>query len=154
MNIFLLAADPVEAAEYHVDSHAVKMVTETAQLLSTAHQLINPDPRLYRATHQHGRFAKWVRETRTNYRWTYDFLVALANEYTYRYGKIHGAFRKTGELLINPPKDIPDGPMTLRPVAKHDNTDTETAIRLYRDIYRVDKQHLHKWTKRSVPWWL
>ena len=42
MNIFYLDKDPVKAAEYHVDRHVVKMIQETAQILSTAHRVIQP----------------------------------------------------------------------------------------------------------------
>jgi hypothetical protein len=41
MNIFYLHNDPVTAAEYHVDKHVVKMVQEYAQLLSTAHRVLD-----------------------------------------------------------------------------------------------------------------
>lgn len=36
MNVFVLDADPVRAAQAHCDVHVVKMILETAQLLSTA----------------------------------------------------------------------------------------------------------------------
>lgn len=36
MNIFVLDTNPKRAAEYQADTHVVKMVLETAQLLSTA----------------------------------------------------------------------------------------------------------------------
>jgi hypothetical protein len=40
MNIFALDADPAKAAQMHADVHVVKMILETAQLLSTAwHEL-------------------------------------------------------------------------------------------------------------------
>ena len=39
MNIFILDEDPSVAAQYHCDKHVVKMVLETAQMLSAA--LIN-----------------------------------------------------------------------------------------------------------------
>ena len=35
MNIFVLDTDPVKCAQSHCDKHVVKMVLETAQLLST-----------------------------------------------------------------------------------------------------------------------
>ena len=41
MNIFYLSDNPVEAAEWMVDRHVVKMVLESAQLLSTAHRLLD-----------------------------------------------------------------------------------------------------------------
>ena len=41
MNIFFLDKDPRECARQHCDKHVVKMVIETAQLLSTAHRLLD-----------------------------------------------------------------------------------------------------------------
>ena len=41
MNIFALDNDPETAAKYACDKHVVKMCTESAQLLSTAHRLID-----------------------------------------------------------------------------------------------------------------
>lgn len=41
MNIFFLAPDPAEAAVFHCDKHVVKMVLESAQMLSTAHRMLN-----------------------------------------------------------------------------------------------------------------
>ena len=39
MNIFALSTDPIQSAEMMCDKHIVKMVIETAQLLSTAHRM-------------------------------------------------------------------------------------------------------------------
>lgn len=41
MNIFFLSDDPFVAARMHCDKHLVKMIVETAQLLSTAHRLLS-----------------------------------------------------------------------------------------------------------------
>ena len=41
MNIFYVDKDPYEAAAMLADKHVVKMILETAQLLSTAHRLID-----------------------------------------------------------------------------------------------------------------
>lgn len=41
MNIFALSNDPVQAAAWHNDRHLVKMITETAQMLSTAHRCLD-----------------------------------------------------------------------------------------------------------------
>lgn len=41
MNIFFLDSDPAVAARAHVDSHVVKMVLESAQMLSTAHRVLD-----------------------------------------------------------------------------------------------------------------
>lgn len=51
MNIFYLSRDPVLCAEMHCDKHVVKMILETAQLLSTAHwELGSTAP--YKPTHK------------------------------------------------------------------------------------------------------
>lgn len=41
MNIFYLSNDPRQAAEWMVDRHVVKMILESAQLLCTAHRIID-----------------------------------------------------------------------------------------------------------------
>ena len=41
MNIFFLSENPIQAAEWMVDRHVVKMILESAQLLSTAHRLLD-----------------------------------------------------------------------------------------------------------------
>lgn len=41
MNIFALDDDPFRAAEGHLDKHVVKMIIEYAQLMSTAHRLLD-----------------------------------------------------------------------------------------------------------------
>ena len=38
MNIFHLDKNPIKCALYHCDKHVVKMILETAQMLSTAYQ--------------------------------------------------------------------------------------------------------------------
>lgn len=44
MNIFFLSEDPEEAVRWHVDRHIAKMPTESAQMLSTAHRLLDGKP--------------------------------------------------------------------------------------------------------------
>ena len=41
MNVFYLDPDPVKCAKMHVDKHVVKMIVEYAQLLSTAHRMLD-----------------------------------------------------------------------------------------------------------------
>jgi hypothetical protein len=41
MNIFYLDTDPVKSAELHCDKHVVKMIIEYAQLMSTAHRVLD-----------------------------------------------------------------------------------------------------------------
>ena len=41
MNVFYLHKDPKVAAEMSCDKHVVKMILESAQLLSTAHRVLD-----------------------------------------------------------------------------------------------------------------
>jgi len=43
MNIFYLDKDPVIAAQMSADKHCVKMILESAQMLSTAHRVLDGD---------------------------------------------------------------------------------------------------------------
>ena len=41
MNIFYLHEDPIQNAKWHIDKHIVKMPIEYAQLMSTAHRMLD-----------------------------------------------------------------------------------------------------------------
>ena len=53
MNIFKLDNDPIVCAKYHCDKHVVKMILEYAQIISTAHRVLNNNNNegLHKATH-------------------------------------------------------------------------------------------------------
>ena len=52
MNIFVLSLCPYLCAIYHCDKHVVKMILETAQMLSVTHWLCSKSPHenLYKRT--------------------------------------------------------------------------------------------------------
>ena len=79
MNIFYLHENPQRCAEMHCDKHVVKMILETAQLLSTAHHEIDGEPSIecYKATHKNHPSAVWARENRSNYIWLWNLLNSL-----------------------------------------------------------------------------
>lgn len=94
MNIFVTSPCPVQSARYLDDARVVKMILETAQLLSTAVRYIGVDVG-YKSTHVNHPCAIWVRASRHNYAWAVAHGQALAAEYTKRYGKIH----KSGAVI-------------------------------------------------------
>lgn len=178
MNIFYLDSDPKLCAEWSVDRHCVKMILETAQLLSTAHRLLDgvetsgvsasgrkkkiwalPDERndiLYSATHVNHPCAVWCRESNNNYNWLWCLLRAYLTEYTYRYGKIH-KIEQTGlhEHLRMLPTNINVGYFTQPPScmdAKYIISDDARVN--YKNYYKIGKAHLHAWKKREVPEWM
>ena len=50
MNIFYLDEDPVKAAQYMCDKHVVKMIVESAQILSTAHRVLDGELKIIEVT--------------------------------------------------------------------------------------------------------
>ena len=70
MNIFYLHRDPVAAAQMQCDKHVVKMILESAQMLSTAHRVLDGDTYadlrgMYKLAHKNHPSTRWVR---SNYR--------------------------------------------------------------------------------------
>lgn len=178
MNIFYLDHDVNKCAEMHNDKHVVKMILEYAQLLSTAHRVIDgtivdgysktgrkqkryvlPDDRdsvLYSATHLNHPSAVWVRQSYANYVWLSKMLTALCKEYTYRYGKVHKVERDgLEEELMYPPNNIPAFENFTEPTpAMPDEVKIlGDSIKSYRNYYINNKTHLASWKKRNKPEW-
>ena len=68
MNIFFLSKDPVEAARVQCDQHVVKMILETAQMLSTVahqHKYLGVTG-IYKPTHANHPMTKWVNTHKNN----------------------------------------------------------------------------------------
>ncbi len=179
MNIFYLNEDPVVSSHLHSDKHVVKMVIEYAQMLSTAHRILDGEEYLdktangrnikryrlqdtemenvlYKASHIKHPSAIWVRENAIQYQYMYDMFVALCDEYTYRYGKIHGAGSKLAEVLKNPPRNIPKGPFVQPPPAMKLYPDCivpNDSIASYKNYYREAKASFATWKNRPIPKW-
>lgn len=178
MNVFYLHEDPKWCAQWAVDSHCVKMILEAAQLLSTAHRVLDgveytdktatgrnvkrwrlPDDRediLYSATHINHPCARWVRESKHNYDWLWQYLIHHCDEYHHRYGKIHKVDRDgLLDRLVDAPNNIPNIGFTSPPSAMDAKyIISEDPIINYRNYYEQGKKHLHKWKNRERPWWL
>jgi hypothetical protein len=158
MNIFVLSKCTKKCAKYHANVHVIKMILESAQLLCSAHSVLDniteiEGTELYKLTHKNHPCSIWVRSTSENYKWLYDLFYDLCEEYTYRYGKTHLCFTKLKDVLVFVPKNIPEGPLTQFALAMPDEYKTEDAVESYRTYYKTDKRHLCKWTKRPVPEW-
>ena len=155
MNIFVLDETPQLSAQYQCDKHVVKMVTETAQMLSTVKTEMGLDAP-YRPTHKHHPCTRWVKESRENYFWAWNLGYALGEEYTYRYGKVHKAWLKFSEGHLDIPDDIefPNEGLTAFAQAMPDEYKSDDAVKAYRDYYIGEKSHLFQYKNRDVPDWI
>ena len=149
MNIFYLHTEPKLCAQYHVDKHVVKMILETAQLLSTAHWLTGGEGP-YRMTHKNHPSTLWTRSNTSNYKWLCKLGIELCKEYTYRYGKIHKTQKHLEWLSSNIP-NLPYGEFTPPTLAMPDVFMCDDNLLAYRKYYTYGKKHLHSWKKREQP---
>ena len=177
MNIFYLSTDPVQTAEWMVDRHVVKMILESAQLLSTAHRVLDgkeyigktatgrnvkrwilPDARenvLYSATHINHPSAVWCRQSVGNYTWLTDHMFALMHEYTHRYNKQHKCDGELSYMLQSPPFNLKEYDMTTMPSAMAEEYKiSDDPLINYRNYYKLGKSRMHKWTNRQPPEWI
>ena len=175
MNIFYLHEDPIQNAKWHIDKHIVKMPIEYAQLMSTAHRILDGtmywgktknnrkikrwylhDERqdvLYKASHVNHPSAVWVRESITNYFQMYKLYMATLAEFTNRYGKIHGA-SKPSLMLMRPPKNIPPKVGTEMPQAMPEYCKVKgNPIQAYRNYYINEKKRFATWKNKEIPQW-
>jgi hypothetical protein len=179
MNIFFLDIDPEACAKFHCDKHVVKMILESAQLLSTAHRILDgveytelsdsgrrlkrwkvkdaeKESLLYKATHVNHPCAIWARSAPQHYAWLYALLTFLCKEYTYRYGKVHKVEREgLLKTLGHYPLNIKKGNVSPPPKAMPDQYKNEdSTIESYRNYYKVAKKELLAYRKREIPEWL
>jgi len=159
LNIFYLDKHPGVAAQQMCDKHVVKMILESAQLLCTAHHECPTDTEMptkfYKKTHANHPSAIWVRTNVKNYEWMTAHALALCEEYTYRYDKVHASQAIIEWCSDNYP-NIPHGHLAKMPQCMPDEYKTDDSIQSYRDYYWHDKRNniSMKWTKREKPhWW-
>lgn len=183
MNIFHLDENLELCAQYHCDKHVVKMIIEYAQLLSTAHRILDASRKkkekseksgrvierfilddenlnfsLYNASHIMHPCAIWVRECVGNYNYLYRLFVYLHEEFIYRYGKIHGSFAKLGMILESAPRNIKQDLKTNYssiPLCMPDEFKVDSYIQSYRNFYIYGKSKAFKvtWKNRDIPEW-
>jgi len=181
MNVFVLDKDPIVAAQMHCNAHVVKMILESAQMLSTVHRMCDGtletrasksgkskvkywrheqpelEAALYKAVHMKHPCTIWTQESKANYQWHYQLFKALSEEYQYRYGKVHTTWTKLKDVLSNNPRNIPDGgltPFKLAMGAQPQCINNDDPVGSYRKFYKTKQARFKmNWTKRPVPEW-
>lgn len=178
MNIFYLNENAKVCAQQHLDKHVVKMILEYAQLLSTAHRVLDGvhyidatsgrkiqrwkldnhhlEQKLFKASHVKHPSAVWCRKNVQNYMWLAELLEETCVEYTHRYGRIHSVEHSglMQDLKNNFPKNLPIGEFTAPTPAMPDGCKIAgNPIASYQKYYIEKKRTFAKWTNRNMPAW-
>ena len=175
MNVFYIHKDPEIAAKQHCDKHCTKMIVEYAQLMCTAHRLLDgeeyfdknkrghrlrrwrlPDDReqrLYLASHYGHPSNVWVRTSTQHYDWLYKCFDALCAEFTLRYGKFHKTDLDLREYLERKPDNLHDNGFVDPPKAMPDQYKLTKTIPSYRNFYATEKRRFATWKTKKPDWY-
>ena len=162
MNIFYLDKNPQSAAAMHCDKHCVKMILEYAQILSTAHRVLDGDNApddLYKIAHKNHPSTIWARTSKQHYDWLFRLFRMVSAEYTLRYSngefKVHKSWDKLGKILEVAPKNIEDNGWTDPPQCMPDHCKKSDTVDAYRNYYLVEKASFATWNYSQQPeWWI
>ena len=181
MNIFVLDKDPAKAAMMMCDKHIPKMIVESAQMLSTAHRMLDGKVEkrpsksgktmvkhwilddqymeniLYKAVHMHHPCTTWTMESAQNYRWHFYHFQALGREFGFRRNKKHATIELLTDALANLPININEGPLTEFAQAMSHYPDCKVEgdpVKAYRNYNHAAKPFAEwKWGREAPTWW-
>lgn len=149
MNIFVLSLDPFEAAAMQCDKHVVKMVLETAQILSTVKTLLNEKGAPYKPTHVNHPCVQWSKIP-DNRCWLTWHFQGLLEEYKRRYNKEHKCSLFKHRLCFYFDVASPNSFVQCMPDKYKIPLDPVSAYRAY---YVGEKARFAKWKLGAPDWW-
>jgi hypothetical protein len=167
MNLFFLHLSPSMNAKLYINKHCVKIILECVQMLYTTMWMTHStddwvqchfqDIQLvpYKATHRNHPTTKWTRLSIDNFNYMVTTGLALCEEYTRRYKKIHKCQVRLEWLRDHPPTSFSNEEMTHHcatknippnctpvPLAMPKHFYSDDLLYSYRMYYVVDKSPL------------
>ena len=112
MNIFAVHEDPRLAALELPDKLIPKMIVESAQMLSTAHRVLDGDAEanakgLYKKAYENHPSTIWVRQDAMNYWWLWMHALTLCQEYRWRFTDEGSTAMHKTETVIHALQELP-----------------------------------------------
>ncbi|MED5586423.1 MAG: pyrimidine dimer DNA glycosylase/endonuclease V [Verrucomicrobiota bacterium] len=162
MNIFVLHRDPEKAAGMLCDSHVVKMVVESAQMMASVlrrHGAGEKDmPKTvkgtpYKNSHPNHPCTLWAGDSGLNYQWLSRHALALCAEYTLRYGKTHACEEPIRQMCRSPFVPPEKGKQTPFAQVVPDEFRHRDVVKAYRAYY--GSKDFARWERATPPpaWW-
>lgn len=151
MNIFACDYDPVQAAIWLPDKLVVKMPLESAQILCTAIWL-SGGTAPYKPTHVKHPCVLWTGKALGNWQWLVEHGLALCDEFTHRYGKLHGS-----RIVLEAVRELgpTKGKLQSFVMAMPDQYKHSDPVIAYRHFLVAEKTRYASWKDetRKPPWW-
>ncbi len=160
MNIFYTDHNPEQAARNLDDKRIVKMVVESAQILSNAVWLNgHPGASFYRPAFLHHPVCWWAASCKRNYWWLCSHYESLLTLYQEMYGRRHKCLDYWERIMRNEhlisyrliPPDMPDIILNSTRFKQQETVFAYKCHLVYKWKY-LDKR-VPKWTGRPEPEW-
>jgi len=158
MNIFAIegesnSIDWVKSAKSQDNYRTVKMILESCQMLCTAiNELAGKQVTPYRSTHKSHPSTKWVRASSANFEALVEHTMAMLEEYTERFGKIHKCSSVLEKCLdLYDPSLFPSQKQTRLPLAMPYEFHSDDIVESYRRFY-ASKPRI-RYPKDKIPGW-
>tara|TARA_R110002020_G_scaffold230798_6_gene441950 strand:- start:603 stop:1118 length:516 start_codon:yes stop_codon:yes gene_type:complete len=158
MNIFAIEGsdnniDWVKSAQSQDNYRVVKMILESCQMLcTTLNELSDKQVTPYRSTHKSHPSTKWVRASSANFESLVEHTMAMLEEYTERFGKVHKCTSVLEKCLdIYDPSLFPSQEQTRLPLAMPYEFHSDNIIESYRRFY-ASKPRM-RYPKDKIPSW-
>ena len=154
MNIFVTNPSPYLSAQVLPDKHVVKMPLETCQMLSIVcsdkwghgygniHRINGEPYKTEKGAFRNHPCTVWANQSLVNTWWLIAHGIALCQEYTYRYTKVHSCQKTIEEAADIVPLSKPTTPSSFT-FAGPDEFKYDTSI----DIFTAYKRYI-----ASKPW--
>ncbi|WYW02575.1 DNA binding protein [Pseudomonas phage vB_PpuM-Lauda] len=153
------------------DQHVTKMITESIQMLCTAHRFFGNDNMPYESMNPNHRCNIWVRESTENYRWLWRHAHALALVAASRYGAVRSQAVTLLSRLIDAPAGVERGALTIPAAAISEPPGSpippeylqawresvvcfESAVVAYRQFYIQQKSTFARWSGSAPAWYI
>ena len=158
MNIFAIEGtgnniDWVKSAKSQDNYRVVKMILESCQMLcTTLNELSGKQVTPYRSTHKSHPSTKWVCASSANFESLVEHTMAMLEEYTERFGKVHKCASVLEKCLdIYDPSLFPSQEQTRLPLAMPYEFHSDNIIESYRRFY-ASKPRM-RYPKDKIPSW-
>tara|TARA_R110000824_G_scaffold113687_3_gene263583 strand:+ start:14834 stop:15349 length:516 start_codon:yes stop_codon:yes gene_type:complete len=158
MNIFAIEGDNnsvdwVKSAQSQDNYRVVKMILESCQMLcTTLNEQAGKQIAPYRSTHKNHPSTKWVRISSANFKFLTEHTMAMLEEYTARFGKVHKCTSVLGKCVeLYDASLFPQQDPTPLPLAMPSEFHSDSIVESYRRFY-ASKPKI-RYPKNKIPSW-